>query len=202
MKTFFLKMILARLTRNSRILKVNHLVCNSKANHLSSSAIMSNKNAFIIDQALINGKWVKASSTFPVISPSNGQTFGEAAECDEQNLNDAVDAAKKAFKTWSILTAKERSVLIYKLYELQLKHKDDLAELITLEMGKPIAEAKGEIVYGASFLQWFSEQAKRINGEILQSPWPEKLVMYIKEPIGGPIAIITPVSDCQWVTSH
>lgn len=188
-------MILTKLTRNGRILRIHHLVCSAQAKHLSASAIMSsNKNAFLIDQALINGKWVKASSTFPVISPSNGQTFGEAAECDEQNLNDAVNAAKKAFKPWSMLTAKERSALIYKLYELQLKHKDELAELITLEMGKPIAEAKGEIVYGASFLQWFSEQAKRINGEILQSPWPDKMVMYTKEPI-GPIAIITPVSN-------
>ena len=194
-------MILTKLTRNSRILKNPYLIASIKARQLSASAIMANKNAFIIDQALINGKWVNASSTFPVISPSNGRTFGEAAECDERNLGDAVDAAKKAFKTWSMLTAKERSVLIYKLYELQLKHKDELAELITLEMGKPIAEAKGEIVYGASFLQWFSEQAKRINGEIIQSPWPEKMIMYTKEPI-GPIAIITPVSIANlWVTN-
>lgn len=182
-------MIFTKLIRNR--VSSAHLICGRK---LSTSSIMSNskKNAFIIDEALINGKWVKTSSTFPVVSPFDGRVFGEAAECNESNLNDAIDASKQAFKTWSQLTAKERSTLIYRLYELQLKHKDELAELITLEMGKPINESKGEIVYGASFLQWFSEQAKRINGEILQSPWPDKMIMYTKEPI-GPIAIITPV---------
>lgn len=185
-------MILTKLT-NCKFLNV-HLIFNLKT-RLSTSAIRmsSKKNPFLIDEALINGKWVKSSSTFPVVNPATHQTIGEAAECTETDLHNAIEASKTAFKTWSLLTAKERSSLIFRLYELQLKHKDDLAELITLEMGKPINESKGEIVYGASFLQFFSEQAKRINGEILQSPWSEKLLFYTREPI-GPIAIITPVN--------
>lgn len=175
-------MILTKLIK-SNLVHQNTIITFRR--HLRTSSIMSaNKNSFIINQALIDGKWVNSSSTFPVISPSNGQLIGEAAECDEQNLLAAIEASKQAFKTWSLTTAKERSSLIYRLFELQLKHKEELAELITLEMGKPINESKMEIVYGASFLQWFSEQAKRINGEILQSPWPEKMIMYTKEPIG------------------
>lgn len=187
-------MILTKLIKSNLVHQTTFIKVYRYANlrhQLSTSSVMSSKNSFIINQALINGKWVNSSSTFPVVSPASGQLVAEAAECDEANLLAAIEASKQAFKKWSLTTAKERSSLIYRLYELHLKHKDELAELITLEMGKPINESKNEIVYGASFLQWFSEQAKRINGEILQSPWPDKMIMYTKEPI-GPIAIITP----------
>lgn len=155
-------MIAKKLIRK-RIIDV-HLV---SRRDFSKSSVMSSKNkrnSFLIDEALIDGQWIKTSSTYPVISPFNNQICGQAAECNETHLQNAIDSSKLAFKTWSLTTAKERSSLIYRLYELQLKYKDELAELITLEMGKPINEAKGEIIYGSSFLQWFSEQAKRIHG--------------------------------------
>lgn len=150
-------------------------------------------------QSYIDGKWTEASATFPVVNPASGQLLGEAPECSEQDLQAAVQAAGRAFPRWSQTTARQRSAALRRLFDLQTREQEPLARLITAEMGKPIAESRGEIAYGASFVEWFAEQAKRIHGEVLQSPWPEKTLTYTKEPI-GPVAIITPVgaAGCEF----
>lgn len=177
--------------------EVQFLVVRGLQSRLSySSRVMSSLGCskFLVDKAFINGKWVSGrDGTFPVLNPGNGKEIGLAPNCSDVDAQEAVSAAKEAFKTWSHTTAKSRSILLRKMFELQMKYQNELGELISVEMGKPLAEAKGEINYGASFFEWFSEQARRINGEILQSPFPDKMLMYTREPI-GPVGIIVPVS--------
>jgi len=162
--------------------------------HSSLRKMSSNRSKFLIPNAYINGEWVSTDDKFEVRNPATGEVIGHTSSCGEKETNAAIDAAKEAFKTWSFTTAKSRSNLIRKLYELQMKYRQELAEVITIEMGKPVSEAMGEINYGASFFEWFSEEARRINGEILQSPFTDKMIMYTKEPI-GPVGIIVPVSS-------
>lgn len=163
--------------------------------YLQSRALMSSvpsTSSFFIDKAFIDGKWVKASKgTFDVQSPDNGDVIGKSPNCSTGDAQLAIDAAKRAFESWSMTTAKTRSDLLRKMFQLQKQYQPFLAEVISQEMGKPLTEANGEINYGASFLEWFSEQARRINGEVMQSPFPDKMLMYTKEPI-GPAAIIAP----------
>lgn len=149
---------------------------------------------FITPKAYINGQWVNSTSgkTFDVLNPANGEVIGQSADCGAIDAENAIKAANNAFQSWQNTTAKTRSQLLYRLFELQTERANDLAELLTREMGKPLKESVGEINYGAGFLQWFAEEARRINGGILQSPWQDKMMMYLKEPI-GPVGIITPV---------
>ena len=128
-----------------------------------------------------------------MINPADGTSLGSLPNCDENDTKRAIEAATKAFESWSTTTAKSRSILLRKLYEAQLAEQQGLAELMTKEMGKPIRESLGEISYGASFIEWFAEEAKRMNGEIIQSPWQDKMIMYLKQPV-GPVGIITPVN--------
>lgn len=153
---------------------------------------MSTANPFITDKAYVDGKWIASSNrTFEVRNPDSKEVIGHAANCSEKETELAIHAAKRAFETWSTTPAKTRSQFLRKMFELQMQHQTELANLITNEMGKPLAEAAGEIVYGSSFLEWFSEQARRISGEVLQSPFPDKIMMYTREP-AGPSAIIAP----------
>lgn len=155
----------------------------SSSNELSS---------WLLSTAYIDGKWVKSSEgTFEVTNPYNNELLAKAANCGQKETQQAIKAANKSFETWSMIPAKTRGAYLRKLFDLQMNYQEQLALLITREMGKPFAEAKGEIAYGASFLEWFSEQARRYKGEILQSPFPDKMIMYTKEP-AGPVAIITP----------
>ncbi|KAI2799764.1 hypothetical protein BLOT_014696 [Blomia tropicalis] len=146
-----------------------------------------------ISNAYIGGEWRPSISgkQFDVFNPANNELIGNVTECNRQDAIDAVNAAKEAFRTWSSTTAKERAQLLQKLYQSQMEHSEQLAQLITIEMGKPIREARGEIVYGASFLEWFAEEARRVNGAILQSPWKDKQLTYRREPCGV-VGIITP----------
>jgi succinate-semialdehyde dehydrogenase/glutarate-semialdehyde dehydrogenase len=143
-------------------------------------------------ESFINGKWVKANASFPVHSPIDGRLIGQAPEVSADQLNEAIVTSNAAFPSWAERTGRERSTYIRRLFELQIKHGDTLARIISTEMGKPLTEARGEIAYGASFFEWFAEQAKRVHGELLNSPWPGRQVSYTREPI-GPVAIITPV---------
>ncbi|XP_042897453.1 succinate-semialdehyde dehydrogenase, mitochondrial [Parasteatoda tepidariorum] len=144
-------------------------------------------------KTFINGKWVSAKSgkEFDVFNPANGEVIAKVPDCNTSDLDDAIHGASEAFKTWSNTTAKERSDALRRMFDILKKHTDSLAKLMTLEMGKSIKEATGEIGYGASFLEWFSEEARRINGEILQSPAKSKQLMIIRQPIGV-AGIITP----------
>lgn len=118
---------------------------------------------FLIDKAYIDGQWRSSvsGSQFDVLNPATGEVIGQAAECTNDDAKAAVAAAKKAFTSWSNTTAKERAQLLQKLYKLQLDNAEALARVITAEMGKPLREARGEIGYGASFLEWFAEETRR-----------------------------------------
>lgn len=142
-------------------------------------------------KAYINGQWTTAENnkTFVVKNPYDSSTIANVADLGVLETNKAIDAANTAFKTWSKKTAEERSILLKKLYHLQMENIDALAHILTLEQGKPILEAKGEIIYGASFIEWFAEEAKRIYGDTIPSHAKDKRIVTIKQPIGVVVAI-------------
>ncbi|XP_047522394.1 succinate semialdehyde dehydrogenase [Pieris napi] len=144
-------------------------------------------------QGYINGEWVNAKSngSFPVLDPANDKVITDVPDMDASDAKAAVDAAACAFKTWRDTTAKERSSILRKWFENCQKNSEHLAEIITAEAGKPLIESKGEIVYGNSFLEWFADTARHINGEVIPSPWPNKHIMVTRHPLGV-VSIITP----------
>jgi len=142
-------------------------------------------------QALINGEWVSGKTQFAVIDPATGTQLAEVACMGEPEAESAIAAAAKALPAWRAKTAKERAAILLRWHQLVLKHADDLARVLTAEQGKPLAEARGEIVYGASFIDWFAEESKRVYGETIQTTDPSKRYLTIKQPIGV-CAAITP----------
>ncbi|UAA39612.1 NAD-dependent succinate-semialdehyde dehydrogenase [Paraneptunicella aestuarii] len=126
-----------------------------------------------------------------VINPANGQVVSYVSNASSVDAELAIKSAKKAFSSWSKTPAAKRSELMRKWFELMLANKDDLARILTLEQGKPLAEAKGEIAYGASFIEWFAEEAKRVYGDTIPSPGQDKRIIVIKQPIGV-VTAITP----------
>ncbi len=144
-------------------------------------------------QAHINGKWVASDSgkTFGVIDPANGEHLADVPDMGAAETARAIDAANAALPAWRAKTAKERASVLRKWFDLCLAAKDDLALLMTREQGKPLAEASGEVVYGASFLEWFAEEGKRIYGDVIPSHGADKRIITIKQPIGV-VAAITP----------
>lgn len=149
--------------------------------------------SFLHQKGYIGGQWVSAASgkTFEVTNPSNGKVIASVPDMDEHDAQMAIDAAYDAFQTWRRTTAKERAILLRKWYSLMEEHKEDLAILMTAEAGKPLVESRGEITYGSSFLEWFAEEARRIHGEVVQSPAPSKEMIFLREPIGV-VSMITP----------
>ncbi|XP_070558115.1 succinate-semialdehyde dehydrogenase, mitochondrial-like [Ptychodera flava] len=148
---------------------------------------------FLPDKAYIGGAWVPASSgaTFPVLNPANGIEIGIVPDMETSDVQTAITKAHTAFKTWKKTTAKERHDLLLKWYKLIMDNQEELAKLLTAEMGKPLVEAMGEIAYGASFLQWFAEEAKRCYGDVIPAPTGNKRLVVIKQPVGV-AAMITP----------
>jgi succinate-semialdehyde dehydrogenase/glutarate-semialdehyde dehydrogenase len=144
-------------------------------------------------QAYINGQWVGASdnATFAVDNPATGKAIAQVANLTDAQAEQAIQTANTAFKSWRARTAKERANILRRWFDLIIANAEDLAQLMTLEQGKPLAEARGEIVYGASFVEWFAEQAKRINGDIMASPVATNRMLVLREPIGV-CAAITP----------
>jgi len=145
------------------------------------------------EKAYVNGSWVDAESgkTFQVTNPLDGKVLASVPDMDREDIAAALEAASEAFKTWQYTTAKERSNLLRDWYNLCVHHGEDLAKLLTAEQGKPLYEARGEIGYGNSYLEWFSEEARRINGEVAASPTKTKEMLFIRQPIGV-AAMITP----------
>lgn len=143
------------------------------------------------DQALINGAWFASSSKFDVHNPATGELIAQVANLQAHEAEAAISAAEQAFPAWSAQTAKERASIMRAWFDLILAHADDLALLMTLEQGKPYLEARGEVVYGASFIEWFAEEAKRVAGDVLATPWNDKRLLVLKQPIGV-CAAITP----------
>jgi succinate-semialdehyde dehydrogenase/glutarate-semialdehyde dehydrogenase len=144
-------------------------------------------------QAFVGGAWCDADDgqTIAVINPANGETVASVPHMGAAETKRAIDAANAAWPAWRKLPAKERAAILRKWNDLMLENADDLALLMTLEQGKPLAEAKGEVAYAASYFEWFGEEAKRVAGETLASPWPDKRIVVTKEPIGV-CAAITP----------
>ncbi len=144
-------------------------------------------------QAYINGQWQAAANgkTFPVTNPFDGSHLADVPDMGMAETRMAIDAAADAFEIWRKKTAGERSALLRKWNDLMLAHADDLALILTAEQGKPLAEARGEIVYGASFVEWFAEEAKRAYGDVIPGHAADKRIVTIKQPIGV-VAAITP----------
>ncbi|SUB83570.1 Succinate-semialdehyde dehydrogenase [NADP(+)] GabD [Pragia fontium] len=147
----------------------------------------------IYRQAFINGQWIDANNnaTFAVNNPANGTTIAHVSDLGEAETLDAIQAAQQALPSWRQLTAKQRSQYLQQWYQLIVSHQEPLAELLSLEQGKPMAESRGEILYGASFIEWFAEEGKRTYGETIPSPLPGRRITTIKQPIGV-VAAITP----------
>jgi succinate-semialdehyde dehydrogenase/glutarate-semialdehyde dehydrogenase len=144
-------------------------------------------------QAYIDGQWVDADnqSRFAVTNPANGETISEIASVGQAETARAIAAAKAALPAWREKTAKERSAVLRKWYELIMANQEDLARLLSWEQGKPLAESRGEIAYGASFIEWFAEEAKRVYGDIIPHDKQGRRLVVIKQPIGV-VAAITP----------
>lgn len=150
-------------------------------------------NPYFREQGYIDGLWCNAKNneTVDVIDPATGTLLGTVPNMATQEAIMAVDAAQKALPKWRALTAHQRGALLQNWFRLITENKRKLAELMTFEQGKPVAEAEGEITYAASFIEWFAEQGKRTNGEIIPSPSADKRLMVIKQGIGV-CAAITP----------
>jgi succinate-semialdehyde dehydrogenase/glutarate-semialdehyde dehydrogenase len=151
---------------------------------------LKNQNLFV-EKNLINGNLVDAKNKIAVFNPSNGALIGEVPNLNESDLKSAIIAAQNAFEKWSKLAGKERAKILYKWYELILANQEDLAQILTSEQGKPLAEARGEIIYGANFIEWFSEEAKRNYGDTIPAPKQNQKIITFLEPVGV-VAAITP----------
>ena len=140
---------------------------------------------------LINGQWVAGSSRFDVNDPATGRKLADVANLGPADAEAAIAAANAAWPAWRSKTAKERSIIMRKWYDLLMANQDDLGRIMTAEQGKPLPEAKGEVAYGASFVEWFAEEAKRVNGETLPQFDNNRRLLVLKQPIGV-CAAITP----------
>jgi succinate-semialdehyde dehydrogenase/glutarate-semialdehyde dehydrogenase len=137
-------------------------------------------------QAHVGGRWIDADSgaTFPVVDPATGETLAEVPRMGAEETRRAIEAAEVAFPAWSGLLAKERARMLRGLADAMMERKDDLARLLTLEQGKPLAESHAEIAYAASFLEWFGEEAKRVYGDTIPQPLPDRRILVLKQPVG------------------
>lgn len=159
----------------------------------AASAFGLKDGSLIRTQGFIDGKWVdaKEGGTVTVTNPATLEELGHIPEMGLAETREAIDAAARAFKTWSKTTAKQRHDLLLKFFALMKEHEDDLARIITLENGKPLAEAKGENAYSASYLEWFAEEAVRTYGEIIPSAISNLRNVVVKQPIGV-VSLLTP----------
>ena len=143
-------------------------------------------------RAYVNGAWIDGSNgTFDVTNPARGDVIASVADLSRGQVNTAIAAAEASQKSWAAMTGKERANILRRWYNLMMENVDDLAIILTAEQGKPLAEAKGEVAYGASFIEFFAEEAKRIYGETIPGHQPDKRIMVLKQPIGV-AASITP----------
>ena len=156
----------------------------------SPLALLNDPTLFKTD-GLINGQWIAGSSRFDVMDPATGQKLADVANLGPVDAEAAIAAANAAWPAWRSKTAKERSIILRKWFDLLMANQEDLGRIMTAEQGKPFAEAKGEVAYGASFVEWFAEEAKRINGETLPQFDNNRRLLVLRQPIGV-CAAITP----------
>jgi succinate-semialdehyde dehydrogenase/glutarate-semialdehyde dehydrogenase len=144
-------------------------------------------------RAYINGEWVDADSgdTFPVTNPADGSLITEVPNQGVAETRRAIEAADAAWPAWRRKTAKERAGILRTWYDLMLENREDLAAIMTAEQGKPLAESSGEVLYGASFIEWFAEEGKRVYGDVIPTHMPDRRIVVIKQPVGV-VAAVTP----------
>tara|TARA_R110002020_G_scaffold136630_20_gene304836 strand:+ start:3904 stop:5379 length:1476 start_codon:yes stop_codon:yes gene_type:complete len=160
----------------------------------SKLADMLKNPDLVVSAALVGGEWIKTApggKTFDVLNPSTGEVITSLPDLGVEETRTAIDAAYVAQKDWAKKTGKDRSAVLRKLFDLMVANADDLGAILTAEMGKPLAEAKGEILYGASFIEWFAEEAKRVYGDVIPGHQPDKRIIVMKQPVGV-VASITP----------
>jgi succinate-semialdehyde dehydrogenase/glutarate-semialdehyde dehydrogenase len=156
-------------------------------------SIQISDQALLKTKAYIDGQWTDADSgeTVPVTNPVNGEVIAEVAKCSTAETRRAIEAAEAAFPDWRARTAKERAACMRKWFNLMMEAQEDLALIMTTEQGKPLAESRGEIAYGANYIEWFAEEGKRIYGDTIPQPSNDKRIICIKQPVGV-VACITP----------
>lgn len=181
-------MAMSMTIRRMRIAPVVHCYyAHLHQRQMSSESIRwLNEKGLLRTQGLIGGKWVGARDgrTIPVHNPANQELLGVVPYMGESETKDAIASAYEAFPSWSKLTATERSKILRKWYELLMAHKEDLGKLMTLENGKPIKEGLGEVAYGASFVEFYAEEAKRIYGDIIPPTVADRRLLVLKQPVG------------------
>jgi len=155
------------------------------------SALKLRDPSLLESRALVGGEWIGAKKTFAVRNPATGAELAQVPDLGAAETHRAIEAASTALPGWRAKTAKERAAILRKWHELMLANQEDLAAIMTAEQGKPLAESRGEIAYAASFLEWFGEEAKRVYGDVIPSPWADKRMLVTKEPVGV-CAAITP----------
>lgn len=158
-----------------------------------SNALPLSDTRLLRNQAYINGQWADADSgkNFAVTNPADGSVIASVPSMGEAETNRAIQAAEQALPAWRALAAKQRAALLRRWFELMMTHQEDLARLLSLEQGKPLTESRGEIAYGASFIEWFAEEAKRVYGDIIPQDRSGRRLLVVKQPIGV-VAAITP----------
>jgi len=142
-------------------------------------------------QACIDGRWISADNqhTIDVNNPATGEIIGQVPKMGSAETRRAIEAADRALPAWRSATAKERSNKLHCWFDLMLENQDDLARIMTMEQGKPLQESKGEILYAASFIEWFAEEAKRVYGDVIPGHQQDKRIIVLKQPIGVTAAI-------------
>lgn len=150
-------------------------------------------SALLKTQAYVDGRWQDADDreTFIVTNPATNEVLAEVASCGAEETRRAIDAAHTAQVTWRNTAVKDRSRLLRRWFDLMMEHQEDLAQILTAEQGKPLIEARGEIAYGANYIEWFAEEAKRVYGDTIAPPSNDKRLVCIKQPVGV-VACITP----------
>ncbi|OQX10359.1 MAG: succinate-semialdehyde dehydrogenase (NADP(+)) [Desulfobulbaceae bacterium A2] len=152
--------------------------------HLNDTALLRNR-------CYVGGRWIEAASgaTLPVRDPASGEEIARVPSLGRAETRQAIETAQAALPAWRDQTAKHRAALLRRWHDLVLRHQDDLACLMTAEQGKPLAEARGEVVYGAGFIEWFAEEAKRVYGDVIPAPTADKRIVVLKQAIGVAAAI-------------
>lgn len=166
------------------------------------NSLKLNDPSLLRTQAFINGAFVDGvdKKTFFVDNPATGVTLAKVAVCDSAMTRDAIDAGAAAFPAWSKRPAKERGAILRRWAELMAAHLDDLAAIMSAEHGKPLAEARGEVTYAASFLEWFAEEARRVDGSIITTPLTDRRLVVLRQPIGVTAGITPWNFPCAMIT--
>ena len=149
--------------------------------------------ALLQTRAFIDGEWVDSDSgeTYAVTNPANGKVIADVAKCGAAETRRAIEAAARAMPAWQKQSVKQRAAIMRKWFNLMMENQEDLAQIMTAEQGKPLAESRGEIAYGASYIEWFAEEGKRVYGDTIPTPSADKRLVVIKQPVGV-VACITP----------